>query len=723
MGTDPFDNLIDLPLGEGEDRSREAEPSPGDPAPRPEIPESPPPAPPPRRQKVAWWPALLLLIAIAGALGWYFYSTQRNPAVMRVEPALVDLGSIAVGSSGEASNVTLKNDGGRAFTVSDLASGSPSALIDGDECRGRRLEPGASCVLALRLRPAEAGRLSGRLTISATAANSPLEVPWVGTGTAPRAELEPSAVAFGETEVGQTGSPRTLTVRNSGIGPLMVREVLLEGTAAGAFQREQDGCRGVQLAPGASCRVELSFAPRVAGSQEASLRLLSDSAEAVPLVWLSGSGVIGARLRFVADDLDFGIHTLGAPAARRELTVVHEGRAAGVDIEAVALAEGDAPFEILEDGCRGQQLASGERCVVSVAFSPSAAGSQETPLRLLLRDDREGPWIPLRGVGAPPMLETEPSGAVDFGEQAIDSGPSESRRIAFTNGGEGALPLAPLGLRGDDRAAFRVVDDGCGERVLAPGERCAVRVRFLPTAEGVSEARLMQEAADNSGIADLNLAVVLRGVGAAAALRVEPTRLDLGSVATGEAAGATLRLSNPGRAPLAIESSDVVGEGFSVDRADCPSSLPAGASCVWQVRFKSRRPGTAGGRLEIASNAGNRQVPLTAEVRTPPKPEVAVQPARLDFGGQPVGERGEILDVVIRNPGTGRLVLEPMRLEAGDFRLVPGSCEGAPFVAPGADCTVGVRFLPTAAGPRSARLRISHNAGAALIVMIAGEGL
>jgi hypothetical protein len=48
---------------------------------------------------------------------------------------------------------------------------------------------------------------------------------------------------------------------------------------------------------------------------------------------------------------------------------------------------------------------------------------------------------------------------------------------------------------------------------------------------------------------------------------------------------------------------------------------------------------------------------------------------------------------------------------AADFRIVPGSCAVPGFVAPEGDCTVGVRFLPTAPGDRRAKLVVRHNAG------------
>ena len=81
-----------------------------------------------------------------------------------------------------------------------------------------------------------------------------------------------------------------------------------------------------------------------------------------------------------------------------------------------------------------------------------------------------------------------------------------------------------------------------------------------------------------------------------------------------------------------------------------------------------------------------------------------------------MGERSDIVDLRVTNAGQARLVLSEVTLTgpaAGDFRVIPGSCGVPGFVASGSDCTMGIRFIPTTAGRRTARLLIRHNAPAA----------
>jgi hypothetical protein len=94
------------------------------------------------------------------------------------------------------------------------------------------------------------------------------------------------------------------------------------------------------------------------------------------------------------------------------------------------------------------------------------------------------------------------------------------------------------------------------------------------------------------------------------------------------------------------------------------------------------------------------------------RPRVRISPSEVSFGGLGVGRRSSIVTVSIENQGPGILTLEKVALEglhADDFRLVPGTCEGAAFVASDGICTLGLRFSPSASGNRRAQLIILHN--------------
>ncbi|MEM7052574.1 MAG: choice-of-anchor D domain-containing protein [Acidobacteriota bacterium] len=711
----PFHDLMDLPLG-GDEADAAPEPAPAATRPPVVAPRGPSPSHRRRWGRVLWPLALLLLIL--GAVAFYRWGPWGGAGLLRADSALLELGEVAVGQRGEGQTVSLRNDGGRAVAVASVASASDEFVIDGDGCSGSRLAAQQECRFEVSLRPREAGQRQALVEITGSAANSPLSLAVVGTGVAPRIGVEPARVDFGVVAVGTTAAPVRVTLSNRGVGDLEVQSVLLEGTAAGEFGLADRDCRGRTLAAGEVCALEVSLSPRIAGPLRASLRVTSNAVEAPPLIWLQGSAEAAGGLRFSSDEVDFGNTTIGGGAVSREVRLIQGGRQA-VTIAAVRLATAGDAFSLTQDECSGRTLEPADACVVMVAFEPDEAGDAATPLRVSIDERSEGPWLPLKGRGVAALVTVSPA-ELDFGETAI-GGAAEAQSVELRNGGEAAVSLA-LTLGGDDRGAFALAEDGCSGRTLEPAESCRLAVRFEPRAEGLQRSVLKALEA----MPGTPLELPLRGVGAAPSLGLTPDPLSFGEVLVGQRRELAVRLSNLGRAALEVRSTRLRGAGFEEVGSDCPSVLPAGQSCRLRMAFEGRREGLASGSLEVVTNAGApRRLALSAEVLRPPEPELEVFPRRLDAGAVGVGQRGAIRDLEIRNPGSGRLVISDLRLEgpqASEFRLVPGSCAGAAFLAPGADCTVGIRFLPTAAGRRTASLRVVSNAGSDVLVSLVGSG-
>jgi len=102
----------------------------------------------------------------------------------------------------------------------------------------------------------------------------------------------------------------------------------------------------------------------------------------------------------------------------------------------------------------------------------------------------------------------------------------------------------------------------------------------------------------------------------------------------------------------------------------------------------------------------------------PPAAGISVSPSPVDFGQVPVGgEKDET--VTVTNSGTGQLQIYPtdgespgtdLADEAGVFSLAANAVAGA-MIAPGANASLRVQFKPGKAGPHTATLTISSNAG------------
>jgi len=318
--------------------------------------------------------------------------------------------------------------------------------------------------------------------------------------------------------------------------------------------------------------------------------------------------------------------------------------------------------------------------------------------------------VALVGTGTEPKLRIEPD-RVLFGEVPVHStGTPVVLRLA--NDGSGALHVRDLRLAGADARTVSLLDDACSDATLESGADCSLSLAFAPLRDGPHRAELVIRHSAGSGMDR----VPLTGIGIAARVRVDSSRLDFGDVRVGTERALRLGISNAGRAPLAIRRLRLAGSlarDFGLGADSCSGRrLDAGATCSVEVRFEPSATGLRSAVLELDHDAadGPQEVNLGGNGTPPPKPDIRLDPARLDFGSVALGE-SSVLEVKIRNPGSGPLELRDLSFagpDFADFSVVPGACGDR--VAPGSECTLRVRFAPTAAGLRDAVFLIRHNA-------------
>ncbi len=116
------------------------------------------------------------------------------------------------------------------------------------------------------------------------------------------------------------------------------------------------------------------------------------------------------------------------------------------------------------------------------------------------------------------------------------------------------------------------------------------------------------------------------------------------------------------------------------------------------------------GQLRAATyGRGVWQLPLLT-AHPPAAPVITLSPTALTFPAQAVSTQSPPQAVTVTNTGTAPLIV-PSITTTGDFTETDTcTTPAANTFAPGATCTIQVRFLPTAAGPRSGILTVFGNA-------------
>ncbi|MEM8964547.1 MAG: choice-of-anchor D domain-containing protein, partial [Acidobacteriota bacterium] len=348
----------------------------------------------------------------------------------------------------------------------------------------------------------------------------------------------------------------------------------------------------------------------------------------------------------------------------------------------------------------------------------------EAELELAYGDERV--TVPVRVGGTVPGVDVTPA-RLSLGNVVVN-GEIVATAVRLTNSGQAPLRVEGSRLEGSDARHFQIDGDGCAGATLRPTESCRVDISFDPARAGEHRAAL--RLAHNAGGGETR--VPLGGIGIAPKIEVGRSRVTFPSLMVGEAVEQRLEIRNTGRAPLRIGRMRITGgeaADFALDGACAGAILAPGKRCSTGVRFAPSAPGDRRSELIVEHDATDSPLRLAVrgEATPPPVARIRTEPRRLDFAALMVGNRGDIATVVIQNPGTGPLELLGIRIRgaaARDFTVVPGSCDAAFRVDPGASCTVGVRFAPTEGGARDAELEIRHNASDAVyVVALSGRGL
>lgn len=288
-----------------------------------------------------------------------------TPAV-GLNPSSLNFG-VVTNSSPVTRSLTITNSGNAPLTVGGLTvNGAASFTVVSNGCSS--VPVGGSCTVVVQFSPINAGLQTATLQITNNAPGSPHSVPLSGTGfvLSPGVGLSASSLDFGIVTNSATIT-RTLTISNTGNGPLQLGAIGLSGAAS--FTIVTNPCANAILAPGGSCNVVLRFTPTTAGPQAATLQIPSDAANSPTNVALSGSLVLTPALCVSPNPVAFGSVSLGT-TNDRTLTLRSCGYAA-LTVNSVQIA-GASEFSLLPNSCG--TLPTGEVCSVTVRFIPTGAG-------------------------------------------------------------------------------------------------------------------------------------------------------------------------------------------------------------------------------------------------------------------------------------------------------------------------------------------------------------
>lgn len=205
-----------------------------------------------------------------------------NGAAVTLSPTSLSFGKVVINTTSAAKTVTLTNSGAATLNISSIATSGIFAMSS--KTCGTTLPVGAKCIVKVTFTPTVLGSLTGTLTFTDNAPNSPQTVSLSGTGVVP-AKLTPATATYVAQTVGTTSAPKTFTLTNN--QTVALNSIAISTT--GDFAVSAKTCT-TSLAAKGKCTISVTFRPTVVGTRKGTLSV-SDSASNSPQASnLTGTG-------------------------------------------------------------------------------------------------------------------------------------------------------------------------------------------------------------------------------------------------------------------------------------------------------------------------------------------------------------------------------------------------------------------------------------------------
>ena len=422
-----------------------------------------------------------------------------------------------------------------------------------------------------------------------TVANAPIVTP------------SPASLSFTAQSVGTTSAAKAVTLKNTSSAAVSITSI----TATGNFAIVSKTC-GASLAAGATCKVNITFAPAVGGALTGSLAISDSTPDSPQTVALSGTGSLPLTLS--PTTLAFGTEAVGSTSAAKTISLTNN--------QTSTLSFGftvSGNYAISSSGTTcGASLASKAKCNIAISFKPTAAGAVNGALTITDSTSFSPQIATFSGTGSggstPPLAFTPAN--LTFTTEAAGT-TSAAKSVTVKNVSTSTVTLSSIAASGDFTAAGSGTTKCVAGLLLNASKSCTLSVAFAPTlgtSGSVSGAVVFTDTASVSQqIFDV------KGT-AALPLTLAPASLTFAAqtVATTSAAQ-TVTITNN----LSTSVSPVIAGNGDYAAAPggttpCASTLAAKAKCTFTVTFTPSAVGTRASAVTVTDAANPAVQTLSA---------------------------------------------------------------------------------------------------------------
>ena len=601
-------------------------------------------------------------------------------AAFRISPTALDFGDVTVGTTSPDQQVTVTNVSSSPKVIS-MAGGAAGDFGGFQDCQGKTLQPGDSCHITYQFTPPKAGADAG--STGGNINGQSFSFSLAGNGVARAAFLiSPTALDFGDVEVGTTSPDQQIAVTNVSSSPQVVS---MAGGAAGDFGGFQD-CQGKTLQPGDSCHITYQFSPPTFGLDTGSTGG-SINGQAFSFNF-RGNGVFGASeadFLITPTALDFGDVVVGTTSADQSVTVTNVSSSAHV----VSMAGGAAgDFGGFQD-CQGKTLNPGDSCHITYQFTPPGAGPDTGSTGGSINGQVFSFAFKGNGLALNPFL-ISPTG-FDFGDVGVGT-TSANQSVTVTNVSSSARVVSMAGGAAGDFGGFQ----DCQGKSLQPGDSCHITYQFTPPSLGPDTG------GTGGSVNGQSFSFSFKGNGIAASpFLISPTGFDFGDVGVGTtSANQSVTVTNVSSSPRVVSMAGGAAGDFGGFQ-DCQGkTLNPGDSChiTYQFTPPSLGPDT-GGTGGTGGTVNGQSFSFSFKGNGIAASPFLISPTGFDFGDVTLGSVSPNQVVTVKNVSQSPRVVSMAGGAAGDFGGFQ-NCQGK-TLNPGDTCQITYQFTPPGLGPDS----------------------
>ena len=240
-------------------------------------------------------------------------------------------------------------------------------------------------------------------------------------GVFPMLSPSPTSLTFANQTVGTTGSAQTITISNTGQSTITILASGIAIVGSGAAEFSQTSNCIAMLASGATCQINVIFAPTKGGTYVASLSIHDNTPAApgltIPLTGNTPAPPPAPAVSLSPSTVTFPAQYVGTSGLPQTVTVTNTGNAT---LNITGATPSAADFGVLSN-C-SNPVAVGSSCTIGVFFEPSAGGTRTGTLKITDNAGDSPQSVTLTGSGKDfSMTPSSSSATVSAGQTATYS--------------------------------------------------------------------------------------------------------------------------------------------------------------------------------------------------------------------------------------------------------------------------------------------------------------